>query len=35
MNEYIRKVHYHESDKMGITHHLRRPGVHSGVGGGI
>lgn len=20
-NEYIRKVHYHETDKMGITHH--------------
>ena len=21
MHEYIRKVHYHETDKMGITHH--------------
>lgn len=21
MNDYIRKVHYHETDKMGITHH--------------
>ena len=21
MEEYIRKVHYHETDKMGITHH--------------
>ena len=21
MHEYIRKVHYHETDKMGVTHH--------------
>ena len=20
-NDYLRKVHYHETDKMGITHH--------------
>ena len=21
MNDYIRRVHYHETDKMGVTHH--------------
>lgn len=21
IHDYIRKVHYHETDKMGVTHH--------------